>query len=427
MKPLKLNRIVTLVFVSWILICAEVYAEGVQDFNSTKLTGDWGGARTKLAEKGVTLDIDVLQSYQGVLNGGIRGQWKYGGSAQYRLKLDFGKMGLWEGGYFDIQAEHQFGEFINTDTGAPMPTNTIGVFPLPDYQKVNVTQFQFTQFFSESFAVFLGKINTMAGFEETVLNGGEGRTQFMNLNFVFDPVALRTVPYSSLGAGALVFLPNAAAKDPAILSFVMLGPDGWPNTIGFGKDFENGEAYVFSYRQPSRFFGKPGGHLFTGTYSTKDYMLLDQDPRLILGALLGFPVTFAKKEDSWCFMYNMHQYIYTEKEDETQGFGVFARFGTADDKTNPIENFYSIGLGGKGIINGRDNDTYGIGYFYAELSDEFGKIIERNFGDTQGFEMFYNFELSKWLHITPDFQVIEPSAKNIDTAYIAGLRVKMDF
>ena len=65
------------------------------------------------------------------------------------------------------------------------------------------------------------------------------------------------------------------------------------------------------------------------------------------------------------------------KEDETQGFGIFGRFGAADDKTNPLEDFYSIGLGGKGMFEGRDNDTYGVGYFYAQLSDKFGKIIER--------------------------------------------------
>jgi porin len=84
-------------------------------------------------------------------------------------------------------------------------------------------------------------------------------------------------------------------------------------------------------------------------------------------------------------------------------------------------------LGGKGMLDGRDNDTYGVGYFYAQLSDEFGRVIDRNFGDTQGVEFFYNFEVTKWLHVTPDFQIIDPSAKSIDTVYVAGLRAKIDF
>jgi len=220
---------------------------------------------------------------------------------------------------------------------------------------------------------------------------------------------------------------RAKLIDPAILSFVMLGSDGQPNTSGFGKDFKKGETFTFAYRQPTRFFGQSGSHTFSGTYGTRDYTMLQQDPRLILEGLIKKNVVFAEKKSSWSFMYNMHQYLYTEKDDETQGFGVFARIGVADDKTNPVENFYSVGLGGKGPFDGRDNDTWGFGYFYVQLSDKLGRIIQRNFGDTQGYEIFYNIEVTPWLHITPDFQIIEPSNRNTDTAYVAGLRTKIDF
>ena len=44
--------------------------DGAMDFARTKLTGDWGGGRTDLAKKGITFDIDILQSWQGVLSGG---------------------------------------------------------------------------------------------------------------------------------------------------------------------------------------------------------------------------------------------------------------------------------------------------------------------------------------------------------------------
>ncbi len=40
---------------------------------------------------------------------------------------------------------------------------------------------------------------------------------------------------------------------------------------------------------------------------------------------------------------------------------MLGRFGIADEETNPIESFYSIDIGGKGIIPGRDNDTFGVG------------------------------------------------------------------
>ena len=395
------------------------------DLGRTKLTGDWGGARSQLSEQGITFDINAVQSYQGVVDGGTNQHWEYGGSMEYLLKFDFQKMGLWEGAFFDVRVEHQFGDFVNTNTGTILAGNTDGLFPLPGYSHVNVTEVKFTQFLSENVALFGGKINTLDG-DDNVFAGGRGKTNFMHQSFVFNPIGIRTVPYSTLGAGVAVFFPNAMAEDPAVLSFMVLGADGQPNTSGFGKDFDDGETYTVGYRQPTRFFDQSGSHTFGATYGTKDYTLLSQDPRLLLGSLLGLPVTFESSDDAWSFTYNMHQYLYTDPQDPTQGYGVFARFGTADDKTNLISNFYSAGIGGKGMISGRDQDTFGIGYFYSQLSDELGPLVERNFGDTQGVELFYNIELTKWLHVTPDFQIIEPGNKNLDTTYIAGLRVKID-
>ena len=415
------------VAVCWLGIGANIYAEGTPDFSQIKLTGNWGGERTKLAEQGITFDITAMQYYQGVLRGGTNQSWKYGGLMDYRLHFDFQKMGLWQGAFLDVQVEHQFGNFINTDTGVLIPVASDGILPLPDYRQVNVSQVKYTQFLSESLAVYFGKINTMNGFAETAFNGGEGKSTFMNLANIFQPVALRTVPVSALGGGAVVFLPDVTVKDHSILSVTVLGANGQPNTSGFDEDFEDGQVFMGTYSQPSRFFDKPGSHLFVGTYSTKDFMLLDQNPRLFLEALLGFPVSLDKGEDSWSLMYNMHQYVYTENKDETQGFGFFGRLGFADDKTNPISNFYGAGLGGKGMIDGRDNDTWGVSYFYMQLSDEFGPTLERNFSDAQGVEVFYNIELTKSLHITPDLQIIHPSSDRVDTTYIAGLRAKIDF
>ncbi len=101
--------------------------------------------------------------------------------------------------------------------------------------------------------------------------------------------------------------------------------------------------------------------------------------------------------------------------------------GLADDETNVSERFYSIGLGGKGIIEGRDNDTFGVGYYHIDLSDKLGNVISDRFGDSDGIEIFYNIEVTPSIHITPDFQIINPSNESIDTAYVAGMRVKIDF
>ena len=47
------------------------------------------------------------------------------------------------------------------------------------------------------------------------------------------------------------------------------------------------------------------------------------------------------------------QYLFVEKDDPTQGVGIFGRFGYSDGTANPIQRFYSFGVGGKGIVRPR--------------------------------------------------------------------------
>ena len=76
---------------------AEVTLFPVPDYSSglmtrSALTGDWGGARTSIAESGLQFSADVTQYYQGIFSGGLDDVSEYFGSADYRLKLDSGKL-----------------------------------------------------------------------------------------------------------------------------------------------------------------------------------------------------------------------------------------------------------------------------------------------------------------------------------------------
>ena len=87
----------------------------------------------------------------------------------------------------------------------------------------------------------------------------------------------------------------------------------------------------------------------------------------------------------------------------------------------------SVGLGGKGIFEGRDQDRFGIGYFHTSLSDELPNFVSPLFfEDADGAEVFYNIEVNPWLHITPNLQFINPGDRRISDTYVAGLRVKID-
>ena len=396
----------------------------------SKMSGDWGGYRTKLVDNGVKLDVDLMQVVQGVNEGGLDPGYKYGGSADYWLHLDTDKMGLWPGGFVTIFAESQFGENVLNKTGVFTAVNSDALFPKPDEQLTNLTSVVFMQFLSEQFGIVLGKLQTLDG-DLNAFASGRGNTQFFNQNFVFNPVTIRTIPYSTLGGG-IIILPTKNLEE-MLFTFTALDPSGVPDQAGFDDAFEDGVALASEFRFAIKPFGLPGHQSIGGTWSSKNYAVLDQEPRLLLLQFLRSQITgmggvkLDREDDSWSVYYNFDQFFYTEASDETQGLGLFGRFGQADDRTNPIERFYSIGLGGKGLIPTRDQDTFGIGFYYIEVSDKIPSLNLNLLDDGKGGEFFYNIELTPWFHLTPNFQIIEPGRTGVDTVYLTGLRAFVDF
>ena len=113
--------------------------------------------------------------------------------------------------------------------------------------------------------------------------------------------------------------------------------------------------------------------------------------------------------------------------------GLFGRFGWSTGEANPIAQFYSIGAGGKGIIPNRDDDTFGVGYYYLNASDGFddffGLVPALGVTAEQGIELWYRIVVTPWWSVTPDLQIlIDPGGSDDnDTAVVFGLRSLMKF
>ena len=113
----------------------------------------------------------------------------------------------------------------------------------------------------------------------------------------------------------------------------------------------------------------------------------------------------------------------------SQGFGIFGRLGISDGKANAFHRFYSFGFGGEGMLTGRERDQFGIGYYYLDISNKLPAIVRQRLlrGHDQGVELYYNFAVTPWLHVTPDLQIVDPAVRGTSTAVVTGLRVKVDF
>ena len=87
----------------------------------------------------------------------------------------------------------------------------------------------------------------------------------------------------------------------------------------------------------------------------------------------------------------------------------------------------SGGIGGRGIIPFRDNDTFGIGYYYNSVQ-QLGSLGILGLEDSaQGFECFYNIALTPACRVTLDLQVVNAPLASLDTATVLGLRASLEF
>ena len=375
--------------------------------------------RKEWEQSGFVLQNNLTQFYFGNTSGGVERDFRYAGHGDYLANFDFGKLIGKQGAFLKLRAEHRFGETINDAAGVVLPPTIAGDLPVLDSTNLYLTNCLFTQALSESFVLYAGKLDTLDGDMNSFAHG-RGIRQFSNGAFVANPIALRTIPYSTLGTG-MAFLMEG---EPWLI-FNVLNATDTTRTVGLDQLFNDGVALASEMRIPTNFFGKPGHQLIAGTWNSREFTSLDQDPRIL------FPnVPIAKQSGSWSLYWNCDQYLVTDSSNPKRGWGYFGRAGIADQGTNPLGYFLSGGIGGSSPFETRQRDSFGVGYYYAATSNEVAPFINAifgNFADGQGVEMFYNIATRKRLTITPDLQVLVPSREKFDTALLVGLRANYNF
>jgi porin len=399
------------------LSCGEPLFGCITPLTGKTLTGDWFGARPQLADSGVTVDANVAQFYMGAVSGGQESSARYAGHGDYVMNIDGDKALGMKGMFIKLRAEHRFGQSLGGITGALLPSAVATELPNPESEQLYLTNVLFTQMFSETFGVFAGKLDSLDG-DQNAFASGRGMTQFSNMAFVGTPIGLRTIPYSTLGTGFVIL------QDlKPIFTFSVINARETIGTSGFNELFNDGVTLAPELRLPTEFFGLPGHQLFGGTWSSRNYVNLEQDPRIILP---GIPI--ARSSDSWSLYYNFDQHLVVDSHDPSKGWGLFGRAGLADQATNPIGWFLSAGLGGNSMIPGRSDDTFGAGYYFAGTSSEIGPLLSvAGVGDGQGAEVFYNIAVTEWFRLTADAQFIEPARETVNSSVLLGMRGVVTF
>ncbi|TDI92408.1 MAG: carbohydrate porin [Chloroflexi bacterium] len=393
------------------------------------LTGNWsirGSTRNELAESGITPKLQLTQILQAVTQGGATSDegLRYSGSADAYLDLDTTRLGLWSGGLWHFHAETWWGHSANPDAGSLMPVNHDALFPVPEESgKTTLSELSLTQYFSPRAGVLIGKIDPVAIADANVFANNE-RTQFLNTALRNNPVLFPQAPYTTLAVAAFwqatesLFISAFALDGNGTATRSGLGSNGWFHRP---KGTNVGSELTLTVRP----FGLSGHQRLGIAHSNKEFTNLTLDPRFDSSGVPGF----ATSSGDWIMWYNFDQYLYTDPQDENQGFGIFGRFGASNGKVNPTERFYSIGIGGQSFFPGRDLDRFGVGYYYFDISEDLSNAVGVDH-DEQGAEVFYNAALTPWITFSLDVQYIIHPAGGFEgrrNAVVVGTRIQMEF
>jgi porin len=396
------------------------------------LTGDWEGERTKLANKGVQIGLDWTHVLQSVVEGGRDENTEIGGTADLIVNLDLYRMGLVPGGLIKFRGETRYGNSVNSDSAQLIPVNTDALFPLTNdidnTVPFTITDLAYYQFLSEHFGLFAGKIDTLDG-DGNEFASGRGIRQFMNTNLLYAPEPLLIVPYSTLAAGVVVI----PIKEIVITSSIMNTADS-STTTGFDK-IGDGWTWASEADFQYRLGELPGGQNVGFAYAWNN-TFVDFGQRFTIRPGEGLVVP--TDDETWVLYWSAWQYLYTEEappetiethdgRPDVQGIGLFARAGTADDDTNPVDWSLSGGIGARGLIPTRDEDMIGLGYFYNSLiTDRLTGFVGLD-DASQGLEAFYGLAITPAARLTFDFQWIKSLSDDIDDAVVLGARLLVSF
>jgi len=134
------------------------------------------------------------------------------------------------------------------------------------------------------------------------------------------------------------------------------------------------------------------------------------------------------RDDLGCYV-SLDQMLLRENDDpeDSQGLGLFARFGYADAKRNDLATFWSFGAQYQGLLEGRDEDVLGIGLAQSVFSDAAGATFTAD--HENAVEFYYSAQVAPWIAVSPSLQYLTHPGGNrgVSNALVTGVRAQISF
>ena len=413
-----------------VLFTTNTWAEDI--WTRDKLTGDWWGARTDLSDHGIDLDLRLSQYYQGVTSGGVDTNSEYGGTVDYRVNIDTNKLfGTWEGFSVDMHARTRFGDDIGADAVGLTIPNTGLLMPLPgDYQDTDITGLTANQMFpvgeKHLGMATVGKLDILDAVTLFFPSAGYGQEGFWNVNALVSALPwFGAVNGLSLYGGWLATINKEYQLGQSAI--LVTGTENVTTEWSSVSDSFDDGAWIAAFH---RFFykldGKPGYFMVFGGYSTRDQPSNDPHDHILVP---GQGIVDTDEEKPWDIALYLSQDLWQAEDDPSRKTTLLIGGTAGPDNPQFAQYNFFTSVESYGPMASRPHDRMGVSGWYNWLSDDFTDLVSpvADLQDTWGFELYYNFAINKYLHLTPDIQLIENEWKDDDFAVIPGIRLVMDF
>lgn len=446
-KAPKLRMLGQLTVLSALAVATSAHALDAFDVNSPWMSGDWGGARTDLLNKGYDFSLEYVGEVGSNLKGGYNDDTTARYSDQFALgvKFDLQKILGWNDAEAKVTITERSGRNISNDRiGDPRA----GTFSSSQEvwgrgQTYRLTQLWIKQkYFDGALDVKVGRYGPGEDFNSFPCD-------FQNLAFCGSQVGnwvggvwynwpvsqwairvkykLNQDVYAQIGA----FNQNPSNLEPS-------------NGFKLNGSGTKGTLIPVELVWTPHINQLPGEYrvgFYKSTATANDvYEGADGQAQPISG---GDYKTHSSKHGWWVVA---QQQLTDYKGDKNRGLSIFANATVHDKATNYVDNYQQIGFTFKGPFDSRPKDDIGVGVARIHVNDDAqdrARLVNDLSGitdyDNPGYlpvqqteynaEIYYGFHVANWLTVRPNLQYVKhPGGVNqVDDAIVAGLKIQSSF
>ena len=441
------NRIKTLGSLALLAVVGSSGAQAAEAFSSESkwMTGDWGGTRTELLEKGYDFTLDYVGEVAGNLNGGYNDDKTARYSDQFALgaHLDLQKILGWHDAEFKLAITERSGRNLSNDR---ISDPRAGQFSSVQEVWGRGQTWRLTQMWVKQ-KYFDGALDVKFG------RFGEGE-DFNSFPCDFQNLALCGSQMGNwAGANTWYNWPIAqwAGRVKYQLTpelFAQVGvfehnPSLLETGNGFKLNFSGGKGLII----PVELVWKPTVNQLPGEYRVGAYYSTadadDVRSREVPGDMNS---PLRSRDSKYGYWLVAQQQVTAHDGDPNRGLSLFANVTVQDRETSQVGHFIQAGLTYKGLFDARPQDDIGFGVARVHTNSRFrdnqralnAANLQSDYdnpayqplqGNEYDAELYYGIHATHWLVIRPNVQYVRNpgGVSEVDNAWVLGLKVQSRF